>query len=1201
MAVAAARRHRARAGRARARCSPPSRSRRPSPSPARSSSTPTTATASAPTARACRASAPPWCSSTTSSTRPSTTRTPMCSSVAVAGMLVRRAVWHAVGGFDPGLPSTDAGLDFSDPRAPRRAPRRAGAGRPGRARAAARGFRTSPSARTRGRGGAWRAPRSCTAASSTPPASSLPVHWLALVPLAVLRSIGQLLAKRPGAVGGEIAAAFLAAFDGSRARRALPAAAGAHARLARDRPAAARRARRCASTAPANANAPTTARGGSPTWCGRPSSAAAPWVVVVALVIGAVVFWRLLGATTLEGGGAPPARLRARQLWSQLRLGAARDRRRIPRRGRSVRPALWAAARLARPRGIPRFSLVLLWITALPLAALGAWWCATRLSERVWPPVAAALLWMLAPAFLAALGDGRAGAVIAHLLLPWLVLALLEGARSWSASAAAALLFAAIVAAVAGARARAPAGHRGMGVRPPARLRADDRDADPRDRARRAARRRRRSAAGRRSPCSPTRASCSRSRRPAGGGCSSPARTAGRPAGTPCWSWWGWAAHPGAPSSPRSCSPRWRCSRCSRCSFPGRAARSPRSRSRRSDSAPPGSPCTCRRRASAPSRPGRGPARPSASTGSASSAPLVVALEVLGRAAVASGAAVVVAAAARRGARAARARPRNLPGASGRWTTAPRARLGGRARRSGHRHPRHRARRPTDRSPHGWSGARGRRSTTSPLCSPAARSRRTTSWRSPNSPATSPRAADSTPPPSCSASRSRSCSSHRSTPTRTPTRWPSGSGSTESLDATAELSPESVSGYGALWAYPGLERVDARRARAGCLRDRGARRPRRGHPLRAPARPPDAPSTPRRPDAVVARRARRHDLRRGLGWLTSRTRPTDADLPEEDDAWSSRRRRHVRRVGRPRNPPPRRPTAEDAGADDDRPPRRAGSGKGRAITLVSLRVVRGLVGVGGRRGRHRRRRPRAAADGRHRTSRGDGRTRARRPPAAVHGLAAPTRRRHRRQRRPGLRGRHADAHHRRRRAAPPRRPRCRRATREPAAPRRHPPCSVSPASARCRSRRCAVPGRLGAGGLAGLAATACAEPTSSTWLVGGAATVGRTTLLLIANPTAVAAEVSIRMWGESGAITAPGMAGIDVGPASSGCSRSRASRPASPPRSCTSRRAEVRWSPRCRPPSSGCSTRAVSTWSAPSPRPPRTRSCPPCASSTSSA
>ena len=89
---------------------------------------------------------------------------------------------------------------------------------------------------------------------------------------------------------------------------------------------------------------------------------------------------------------------------------------------------------------------MLLWLTALPLAALGAWWCATRLSERRWPPVLAALLWMLAPPLLSALSAGRPSAVLLHLLLPWLVLAALEGARSWSASAAASLLFAAATA-----------------------------------------------------------------------------------------------------------------------------------------------------------------------------------------------------------------------------------------------------------------------------------------------------------------------------------------------------------------------------------------------------------------------------------------------------------------------------------------------------------------------------------------------------------------------------------------------------------------------------------------------------------------------------------------------------------------------------------------------------------------------------------
>lgn len=65
-------------------------------------------------------------------------------------------------------------------------------------------------------------------------------------------------------------------------------------------------------------------------------------------------------------------------------------------------------------------------------------------------------------------------------------------------------------------------------------------------------------------------------------------------------------------------------------------------------------------------------------------------------------------------------------------------------------------------------------------------------------------------------------------------------------------------------------------------------------------------------------------------------------------------------------------------------------------------------------------------------------------------------------------------------------------------------------------------------GLRGLAVAGCTEPTSSAWLVGGATTVGRTTLLLLANPTSVEAEVEITMWGDSGAVSAPGMRGIAV-------------------------------------------------------------------------
>jgi hypothetical protein len=62
----------------------------------------------------------------------------------------------------------------------------------------------------------------------------------------------------------------------------------------------------------------------------------------------------------------------------------------------------------------------------------------------------------------------------------------------------------------------------------------------------------------------------------------------------------------------------------------------------------------------------------------------------------------------------------------------------------------------------------------------------------------------------------------------------------------------------------------------------------------------------------------------------------------------------------------------------------------------------------------------------------------------------------------------------------------------------------------------------------GLSAAGCTAPSASTWLAGGSTTVGRTTLLLLANPTEVASVVSLQIFGETGQISAPGMDGIAV-------------------------------------------------------------------------
>jgi hypothetical protein len=64
--------------------------------------------------------------------------------------------------------------------------------------------------------------------------------------------------------------------------------------------------------------------------------------------------------------------------------------------------------------------------------------------------------------------------------------------------------------------------------------------------------------------------------------------------------------------------------------------------------------------------------------------------------------------------------------------------------------------------------------------------------------------------------------------------------------------------------------------------------------------------------------------------------------------------------------------------------------------------------------------------------------------------------------------------------------------------------------------------------LAGLASAACGEGSTDQWLVGGSTEVGRTTLLLLSNALEVDATASIQIFGEKGAIDAPGMAGLTI-------------------------------------------------------------------------
>ncbi|WP_163028245.1 hypothetical protein, partial [Pseudomonas viridiflava] len=63
-----------------------------------------------------------------------------------------------------------------------------------------------------------------------------------------------------------------------------------------------------------------------------------------------------------------------------------------------------------------------------------------------WVPVIGASLYAIAPSLVGAVTTGHLGAVIAHLVLPWLFVAVLEAHRSWAWASGASLLFAVVAA-----------------------------------------------------------------------------------------------------------------------------------------------------------------------------------------------------------------------------------------------------------------------------------------------------------------------------------------------------------------------------------------------------------------------------------------------------------------------------------------------------------------------------------------------------------------------------------------------------------------------------------------------------------------------------------------------------------------------------------------------------------------------------------
>lgn len=360
----------------------------------------------------------------------------------VRGILVRREAWERLRGLDRGLAGADEGLDLGV-----------------RARLAGARVSLVPAAivATAGDGVAGlpvrltsQRQRRAVYASRVAqlhrrlvyaPGVTVPLHWLTLLPLALWRTLVDLARKQPGRIAPEWAAAAVVFVGASGVWRA-------RGRLSRARTSS------WALVAPLRVSRselrerlddePEVAIGGHRRSDLRFFSGGGAWLVLGALAASIAAFPALLAWPVLGGGALQPLANTVSQLWDdaaygQRTLGLDTIGPADPFAGIvAVLGSLWP--------GAPSRAVVLLWVAALPLAALGGWFAATRVTERSSLRLLGGAVWALAPALLVALTQGRPTGVILHLLLPWLFYAGAVAHRSWTGAGAASLLLAAVLA-----------------------------------------------------------------------------------------------------------------------------------------------------------------------------------------------------------------------------------------------------------------------------------------------------------------------------------------------------------------------------------------------------------------------------------------------------------------------------------------------------------------------------------------------------------------------------------------------------------------------------------------------------------------------------------------------------------------------------------------------------------------------------------
>ncbi|WP_251453244.1 glycosyltransferase [Microbacterium sp. Marseille-Q6648] len=361
----------------------------------------------------------------------------------VRGLLVRADAWHSLGGLDPALSGADEGLDLGV-----------------RARLAGARVVLAPAALVAVSGDgvaglpaplhAGRRRRIAYASRVArlhrrlvyAPAWAVPLMWLTILPAAAGRTVLHLLRKRPSLIMPEWGAAVVVAvrvLAVIRARRRISSS-----RRAGWAQLAPLRVTRAEEREHLDDETDDDAGGRHHRGELRFFAGGGAWLVLAALLASIAAFTALLAWPVLGGGALAPLRAGVGQLWADASFG----RRALGLD--TVGPADPFAAVVAVLGTLtpwdPSRIIVVVWVLALPLAALGGWFAATRVTDRSLLRITGGAVWALAPTFLVSLVDGRVTGVLVHLLLPWLLYAGSVAHRSWSGAGAASLLLAAVLA-----------------------------------------------------------------------------------------------------------------------------------------------------------------------------------------------------------------------------------------------------------------------------------------------------------------------------------------------------------------------------------------------------------------------------------------------------------------------------------------------------------------------------------------------------------------------------------------------------------------------------------------------------------------------------------------------------------------------------------------------------------------------------------